>query len=168
MTAPDLTTATLTTPGGVGGIAVIVLRGGDAGAILRRIFRPHGRLTAALETDRLCLGVLVDGEEVLDEALLALTAGGAEINIHGGPRITQRTLRLLEREGAAIVEPDPDRPIGPDLWPLAAARLANPAIGRELLTWLPKAMTAGVVTHLTRQWSAGLSRLARDAMADPG
>ena len=168
MPSPGPTTAMLTTPGGVGGIAVIVVRGCDVGRVLGRIFRPHHRSLEALPDDRLCLGALVDGEEVLDEALVTLNAGCAEINIHGGPRITQRALLLLEREGVAVVEPDPARPIDPDLWPLAAPGLNNPGIGRELLEGLPKAMTAGVVMCLTRQWSAGLSRLAREATDDPG
>ncbi|NLF31349.1 MAG: GTP-binding protein [Planctomycetes bacterium] len=172
MTGPNATTAALTTPGGMGGIAVIVVQGPDAGAVVRRVFRPHRRPLESLEPDRLCLGSLVDGGEVLDEALVTFTPAPdgtrAEINIHGGPRIAQRALLLLEREGAAVVEPDPLGPIDPDHWPLAAGGLNNPAIGRELLQRLPRAMTAGVVTCLTRQWSAGLSRLARDAMEDPG
>ncbi len=169
MNPADRTTATLTTPPGMGGIAVIVLRGDRTAAVLEQVFRPHRRSLKTLPPDRLCLGALVDGDEILDEALVTLTDGGrcAEINLHGGPRITQRALDLLERAGAAVLEPDPARPIHADPWPLAAPGLNNPAIGRELLAWLPKALTAGVVTALTHQWSAGLSRLARDAIDDP-
>ncbi|HVP13287.1 MAG TPA: GTPase, partial [Phycisphaerae bacterium] len=51
---------------------------------------------------------LVDGEEILDDAVAVRTARGggvtAEICTHGGVRIAQRMLALVARHGATIVE----------------------------------------------------------------
>jgi len=166
--SPAQNVAALLTGGGIGGIAVIGLRGPDAPRILNEIFSPR-RAAGPVEpsADRLVLGEILEGGERLDEAIVNLRpdAGAtyiAEINVHGGSRVCQRVLQLVGRMGAEVV--DPGR-FDAASWPMAAEGLGNPAIGREMLAHLPAAPTGAVVTLLTRQWSAGLSRLAHDAIA---
>ncbi len=88
--APRVAARLVTAPAR-GGIAVIVLSGPGVGEILRDVFRPRGRPPAE---GRLALGWLVDGEDLLDEAVVSLLNGGecAEINIHGGSHLARRVL----------------------------------------------------------------------------
>ncbi len=165
----DQTTAICQTPGGAGGIAVILLAGPDTRRIVEAVFTPRGHADSA--PDRLTLGEIRDDSRRLDEAIVTVTdsldgdgQATAEINIHGGPRVTQRVLQLLENTGA-IVSPDaPAAMAEPDLWPRSAPGRNNPAIGDELLTTLPSARTAKTVSILTHQWSAGVSELAERAL----
>ena len=100
------TTAAMDTPPGRGGIAVIVLRGPQAPRIAARTFRPLGSHAAGGE-GVLQLGHVVDGEGVVDEAIVTWRdPREAEIAIHGGPAVTARVLDLLERlsgNGAALL-----------------------------------------------------------------
>ena len=160
------TTATLQTPPGRGGIAVIVLAGPQAEEILARIFRPY-RSHRAARSGALQLGHLVDDRAVIDEAVLCRTDRGAEINIHGGPVVAQAALQLLAKHGVGI------QPAGSDeaaQSPLARPhpKWNNPAIAREMLAALALARSALVVSAVTQQWSAGLSALARSRRATAG
>lgn len=148
------TTATLLTPPGRGGIAVISLSGPLADAILPAVFRPRQSHAESSPT-ALRLGHLVDGEQVIDEAVICKHALGWEINIHGGPAVTKAVLELLVRHGATASNA-----------PAASLHAAhprwnNPSIGRELLSALPHAKSELVLAALCCQWSDGISRLAR-------
>lgn len=167
------TVAMLQTPGGAGGIAVVLLAGPDAGRILQAVFRPETGGPAGEDRPyQLKLGELRDGRERLDEAIVTVRplagrpgAIAAEINIHGGPRVTQRVLALLADAGATIAPDDPELAGRCDVWPLSAEGMENPAIGREMLAAMPRARTRTVLAMLSRQWDAGLSRLAHQALA---
>ncbi len=164
------TTAILQTAGGAGGIAVVLLAGPRVGEILEAVWRANRPSRDLAEPGRLQLGQVRDAQGRLDEALLTVRPGRrgeqvAEINIHGGPRVTQRLLKRLEQLGAVIGADDPAVTAGLDCWPLAAEGIDNPAIGAELLAALPAAKTSQAVSMLTEQWSAGLSALAARAAA---
>jgi len=163
MTRPT-TTAAMQTPPGRGGIAVIALTGPEAQRVLEQAFRPWstgaGR-DAAASGDRLLLGRLVDGEGVIDEAIVAWRGGQAEINIHGGPAAARAALALLARLGAAVV---PAPAAAPGSFPAAHPKWGNPAIGAELLEAMPLARSRRVMAALTQQWSGGISRIARRAV----
>ncbi len=156
MNAPATTAALLTAPAR-GGIAVIGLTGPAAGEVLAKVFRARG---AAPGEGRLSLGAIVDGDEVLDEATVSLTAGGAaEINIHGGPHVARKVLTLLADRGATVrADSGPD----PTLAPSGAAGLDNPAIAEEMLSALRLASTPLAVSAVTAQWFGGLSALAAE------
>lgn len=162
------TRAILHTPPGAGGIGVVLLTGPATREILATLFRPRpagrGDSTTGGGGDRLILGELHDHGLRLDEAIVSVRAGGewAEINIHGGPRVTQRLLKRLAEAGAKMAS----APSG-DAWPMAAEGLGNPAIGRELVEAMQAARTRSAVARLTWQWSAGVSELARLALANP-
>lgn len=158
----EYSTAALQTPPGKGGIAVISLVGPDVASALRDLFQPRNPKNELSEDDgRLHLGSLIDGEEILDEAVVALTPRGAEINIHGGPVTARRVLRKLTALGfrAAAAEEAPFAPAHP--------RWNNPAVGRELQSALPHAPCLLSASVLTNQWSGGISQLAREFLTAP-
>ncbi len=104
------TRAACLTPPGAGGIAVVQVVGRDAADILR----PHLAADRPLDLEslipnRLRLCRVVDGEETIDDAVLAtrrdhLDRWVIDLNLHGGPRVVQRVLLLLKRAGAEIVD----------------------------------------------------------------
>lgn len=96
------------TPPTVGGIAVIQIVTRD-GRWLRPLFkatRPIAFDSASSGELRLCR--LMDGEQVIDDAVVAVGRNPAgrwvvDVSLHGGPRIVQRALLLLKAAGACIV-----------------------------------------------------------------
>jgi tRNA modification GTPase len=158
------TLACLQTPPGRGGIAVIGLTGPDALAMANDLFVPIGSANPprATESDfnRLHLGHLRADGQTLDEAILAVSPRGVELNLHGGPVVVRRVLGALADRGAILAE----APSGPIFCP-AHPSFANPAIGEELQTILPQAVGLTAARLVCAQWSAGLSALARDALS---
>jgi tRNA modification GTPase len=142
------TYAAILTPPHPAGIAVVALTGHGTRALLADLFRPARPVALdAWPDDRLHYGRLVDGEDVLDDAIVSLvrdTEHGdrAELNIHGGPRIVQRLLLALQRRGAEIVAGDA---IGADAW------AARTAIERAVYACLPRAQTRRAAAWLLRQ-----------------
>lgn len=130
------------------GIAVISLVGPDAMRCLRAIFQPRSpRTFEDWPSDRLRIGRVIDGDEVIDDAVVAARieadgTGHVEINVHGGPRIVQRVLLALQRQGAAVVSAEE---MAGDAWPAADA------IEREVYEHLPRAQTRRVLRWLLGQ-----------------
>jgi tRNA modification GTPase len=161
MTA-DATTACLLTPPGRGGIAVLALAGAGYRRILDHLFRPRPgqvRHHATPEPGQILLGQLLAGPDVIDEALVTLTPQAAEINIHGSSVSVRRTLDRLAELGA-IVQSEPPESALPTVHP----HWRNPAIGADLLEQLPRTRGQRASALLALQWSAGLSRLARETL----
>jgi len=152
------TTATLRTPPGKGGIALISLVGAQAEEILSTVFRPL-RSHRDGGQDVLRLGHLVRGEQIIDETIVCRRGDALEINIHGGPAVAKAAMELLGGHGAEIA---PASPAAPQDFPIAHPKWNNPAIGGELLEALVPARSELVVAALATQWSAGVSRLAWD------
>jgi tRNA modification GTPase len=103
------TTAGLLTPLAPGGIAVIRLAGPATDDILRKILRRRRTDgTPPLHDRRPVFCRIADGPDIIDDALVVRTSRqgivSAELCTHGGVRIAQRTLLLLERLGAEIVD----------------------------------------------------------------
>jgi len=157
------TTVAMQTPPGLGGIAVLALRGPAVKAILAEAFRPKtsGGRSKTAGLGELQLGHIVDGTGVIDQAIVARGDDLAEINIHGGPAVAATVLRRLLDLGAVAVPADAD---AAECFQPAHPAMHNPAIGREMLQALPAAASARVASALTWQWSAGLSKLAADVL----
>ncbi len=153
-------TVTLQTPPGRGGIAVILLAGDGGGEILDGVFRPLPSHAAGGD-GVLQLGCIVDGQDVIDEAIVCRRGRGSEINIHGGPAAARRTMELLVSRGAVAC---PAAPAAADSFSLAHPRWNNPGIGAEMLRAIGDCRSEFVVAVLTQQWSAGLSELAAGAL----
>jgi tRNA modification GTPase len=147
--------ATLHTPPGRGGIAVIVLSGPDRHDALEACFRPRTRHDDA--PGGLQLGVFLDESgEMLDEIVVAHAADTIELNIHGGPVVARAALHRLQDVGVTIVSADPEA----DVFCPVHLTWNNPAIGRELLTALPGISSPRVAAAISQQWASGLSELA--------
>ncbi|MDY7010813.1 MAG: GTPase [Planctomycetota bacterium] len=164
------TSAALVTSPARGGIAVIVLTGPEAERIMREIFRPRlsagGRERGVLpQSGRLALGRIVNGDEVLDEAIVSRPSSGAiEINIHGGPHVARKVLTLLSERGASIVS---DCPVDPVLSETRRTGPVKPAIMKEFLSALPLVSTPLSASAISCQWSGGLSALADSPHPEP-
>ena len=105
------TIAAQATASGEGGVAIVRVSGEDCERILSRVFKAkNGK---PLENRRLTYGVIIDGEDVVDEAMAVMMRAPlsytredvAEIHCHGSQALVGRILRLLMREGARMAEP---------------------------------------------------------------
>ena len=105
------TIAAQATAAGEGGIAIVRVSGDACQTILARVFRPlNGR---PLENRMLTFGHVVDGEEIVDEAMAVLMRAPhsytredvAEIQCHGSDALVRRILYLLLRAGARMAGP---------------------------------------------------------------
>jgi tRNA modification GTPase len=102
--------ATLLTPAGVGAMAVIRVCGARVREILPKVFTPkQGRAISDYDTGRLQYGTFKDGEEVIDDGIVAIRSDAApgfvaDLTVHGGVRIVERLFSALVALGAAIVE----------------------------------------------------------------
>ncbi len=95
---------------GNSGIGIIRISGKDAFSVADRVFYPRkkGKLLSRQETYTIHYGNIVDGEEILDEAIVLLMRGPhsytaedtVEIDCHGGAYVTQRILDLIIQNGA--------------------------------------------------------------------
>lgn len=106
------TIAAISTPPGEGAVAVIRISGPEAHAICGRIFRgrkPVGAMTART----LSFGVFHDGDERIDEGLLAVFPAPrsytgeamAELHCHGGVLVAARVLEAVLSAGARPADP---------------------------------------------------------------
>lgn len=103
----SIMTASLLTPPGFGGIAVIGIVGSESGSLLAGIFTPVSKVAFAdMLSGRFYLGQIRDGEEIIDQVMLLVDSGGnsAEIHCHGGPRIIQRLMILLKSLGVSVID----------------------------------------------------------------
>ena len=154
--------AALITPSAPAALAVIQLVGPDAQSVIKRIFRP--RSPSAGSDDQLLSGQLIfgclidhtsatDDEEIIDQVVIACNSGtqAIDINCHGGPRIVQRLLMLLQKHDVEIVS-----------W----NELADAAsIAGEVVLTLPRALTRMAVLALTAQHPTGLHTWADKTLA---
>lgn len=158
MDSPTQTVAALLTPLAPGAIAVIGLAGHGVDEILNGILR--GRASdrppdLADRTPTLCR--LADGGALLDDVVVVRMGRAnvktAELNIHGGVRLAQRTLLLLESRGATLVDAD-----------VFAARFSSEdPIERDV----DRALVATTSRRLTR-WLLNQRRVLPGFLRQPG
>ncbi len=141
--------AALLTPPGTAGIATIGLQGARRSAVLETLFRPaSGKRRGDLQ-----FGVIFEQDETIDEVIVSEdnAAETAEIHCHGGVRIVQRILMLLERAGVSLTD-----------W----RNLHLPAsIEGEIAHCLPQMKTRFGVLALTAQAPGGLRAWTSTALA---
>ncbi|UCE59398.1 MAG: 50S ribosome-binding GTPase [Phycisphaerales bacterium] len=134
------------TPPGTGAIALIRVKGPDALSLVSEAFRPgKGSDLSRADGSRLRYGRFVDGGEVIDDVVVSLAAAdGAEIDIasHGGVRVIERVLLVLERRGVHIVNPTLPYP---SVWP------TENLIAREAIAAMSRAKTVRAVRFLAWQ-----------------
>jgi tRNA modification GTPase len=146
MTASDQTICRLLTPSSGGAIAMIRLCGPRAQSVVSRCVRTrNGQPWASTGENRLHIGQLVDGDEVIDDVIVAYEiVDGCEcvdVSTHGGARIIERSLALFERLNAKVAE---DADCGMLVWPakcelereaIAALRHAKTGRAARFLAW---------------------------------
>jgi len=143
----DAPLAACLTPPAMGGVAVIQVVGSDAPRVVGKCLRSRRPLDlATMDPGEIRLCRWVNGDEVIDDALVTVRQdrGGpfiVEISLHGGPRIVQRALLMLQQAGARVVEPE-------EL--LDEACTAANAMEREILPLLLKAKTRAVAVWLAK------------------
>ncbi len=158
------TFAALATPPGEGGIHVVLLAGERAGPVLEAAFR-SARNANHPDPPSLSYGHVLDGDEILDEVLVARREDGTfEINTHGGPAAAEAVLRRLEDLGARRLAP-----------PRFRARFPGPHRSpgtRRASHLLARASTPLAVSVLAEQAAGALDRaleeLARRLAGPPG
>lgn len=105
------TICAISTPPGLGAIAVIRLSGPEAVQICNRVFK--GTDLEKAKTHTAHFGRIVDGDHIVDEVVVTLFKGPksytgddiVEISCHGSPYIQQRVLELLHKQGARYANP---------------------------------------------------------------
>jgi tRNA modification GTPase len=109
------TICAISTPPGIGGIAVIRVSGGESISIMEKIYNSplEGKLLADQKPNTLHFGVIKSGDELIDEVVVALFKAPhsftgediVEISCHGSLYIQQQILQLLIINGARMARP---------------------------------------------------------------
>jgi len=166
MNPNDTVLAACLTPPAPGGIAVVQVTGCDSAVAVAPILRTQRPIDLdRMDAGTLRLARLVDGEQALDDVIVAVRRDAGDhlsihLSTHGGPRIVQRLLLLLKRNGVRIVEPT-------DLLK-AYPQTSNP-LQEELVETLWKAKTRAVASWLTRsvdRLEADVATVLADLQAD--
>jgi tRNA modification GTPase len=131
------------------GIATIQLRGENGPSILQKIFRFQNQTQHDLH-----FGEIFDDDEMIDQVVVAIDPNdrSLEIHCHGGPRVVQRLLLLLEKHHVTITS-----------W----QTLDPPTnIAEEIQTALPLAKTRLGVLTLAAQSPGGLTSWTEQALGE--
>jgi tRNA modification GTPase len=108
------TIAAIATAPGIGAIGIVRVSGPASPALADAIFRPYsGARPSSLPAGRVTFGRIVDGERMLDEALLLTFRAPhsytgqdlVELQTHGGPAVLREVLELCLRNGARLAQP---------------------------------------------------------------
>jgi tRNA modification GTPase len=109
------TICAISTPPGLGAIAVIRLSGPDAVGICKKIFHPRekGLDLAKVASHTVHFGTIGDADGILDEVLLTVFRAPhsytgedvTEISCHGSPYIQQKIIELLLSQGLRLANP---------------------------------------------------------------
>ena len=109
------TIAAISTPRGVGGIAVIRISGENALSIADKIFRPVSTKInpSEMEGYTCAYGEIADNNQVYDDGVLTVFKAPksytgedvVEISCHGGIFVTEEILNLILNNGAVLAEP---------------------------------------------------------------
>lgn len=109
----DNTICAISTPQGVGGIAVIRMSGEEAFDICDKVFvSASGKKVAGQKGYSVLFGKIADGEKTIDEVLVSIFRAphsftgenSVEISCHGSMYIQQEILRLLISNGASLAK----------------------------------------------------------------
>lgn len=109
------TICAISTPSGIGGIAIIRLSGKEAIAIAEKIFESPGgvKKLSIQRANTLHFGVIKSGNKLIDEVVVSLFKSPhsftgediVEISCHGSVYIQQLILQLLISNGARLAQP---------------------------------------------------------------
>ena len=110
----DQSIVAIATPNGAGAIGVIRISGADAFDILHKLFTPVNKnfTKEKIKGYELKFGLIRDGDEIVDEVLVAYFKGPksftgenvVEISCHGSSYILKRVLNLCLKHGARMAQ----------------------------------------------------------------
>jgi len=149
--------AALMTPPGQGAIAVIRIVGSECLSLLKKIFLPQSpNLNSGIPPARLILGSICDDQseqQKIDQVIVTYNDQhqSVDINCHGGARIVQRILMLLEKHQVQIVS-------WQDL-------TRSSCLAGEIENVLPEILTRTGVLALAGQFPSGLFAWAQKSIA---
>lgn len=111
LTGWDDTIIALATPQGIGAIGVIRVSGKETFPVINALFPSKDLLKQ--DTHTLHVGLLKDGDTVLDEVVLSLYKGPRsytgedviEISCHGSPFIQENIMRTIAKHGVRMAKP---------------------------------------------------------------
>ena len=137
----------LMTPPGAGAIGVIRVIGPDAPSLVSDVFRPNrGQPLTQSRAGLIRFGRCIDAGEVIDDVLACVVSREptptVEMSCHGGVRVVERILQILENRGATFQEGFSD---GSAAWP------TENAIEREIIEALIRAKTERAARFFARQ-----------------
>jgi tRNA modification GTPase len=155
------TVCAVLTPRGEGGISIMQVRGPDAFGVVDGIFqgkRPSS--LASAEVGRLYLGRLVDGDETLDEVMVARRSAPeplVEIQCHAGHQSVRRIADCLAKFGIREID---------DTAYLARQTASGELdlIQQEALTAILHARSGLALSLLLSQYHGSLTRFVRDTI----
>ncbi len=110
----DNTIAAISTPIGVGGIAIVRMSGKNAIDILEKVFKPKGnKKVSEIQSHTVTYGHIYNGEKLIDEVLAIVMLAPktytrenvVEINCHGGVKVVKSVLDTLIKNGADMAMP---------------------------------------------------------------
>jgi tRNA modification GTPase len=139
----------LLTPPGLSAVATIAVEGAGSDRVLAAIF--HSRRSPSDE-NRLLYGKIVDKSEIIDHVIVARCDVTERflIHCHGGPRILQRIMQVLQNSGAKA-----------DAW----KTLNTPqTIQEEVLQSLPHVKTRLGALAFSAQCPGGLTNWAKNTL----
>ena len=143
------------TPRGEGGLSVMHLRGPNALEVIGQLFRGPGNYTCTISKPcKLSLGGLMDGEDTLDEVMVARVPASepvVEIQCHAGLGSVRRISECLSRLGVREVPES-------DYVARQGAVGELDAIQREAAADIPTARSPLALTLLLSQYQGALSR----------
>lgn len=153
--------AAVMTGKGTGAISTIQVFGDTAEAVIKRIFKPAGEISATFQTGKILLGTILDGPEAIDEVVIGCEGPDTfAIHCHGNPLINEMIMQLLQQQGVALLNEEQLL-----MKILAAQKHAN-TIALEARLTQPKAKTLEGTKIIANQIEAGLNRKAAEWLKD--
>jgi tRNA modification GTPase len=106
----EKTICAISTPPGLGGIAVIRLSGASTHSILNKVFSKD---LSSVDTHTVHFGLIKDGDHIIDEVVATVFKGPnsftgedvVEISCHGSVYIQNKIIEVLLANGASLAEP---------------------------------------------------------------
>jgi tRNA modification GTPase len=151
--ARQMTSASIITPPGEGGIGIIAVLGPDAAEVVDGVFVGTRRNARSLPLGSIAHGAIVRDGQRIDEVIVArLTppSGGAEtpyyeVNCHGGIVAVRTVLRCLQEAGARAAPWQDWAVPPPGAAPLSASSIQARALAR--LPHVPSRLGAAMLLH---------------------
>lgn len=98
------TFAAVMTGKGTGAISTIQVLGDSAEEVIKKIFRPAGKMLAEFRTGKILLGRILDGHDTIDQVTLGCEGENIfAIHCHGNPLIVADIMQLLQRHSAKLL-----------------------------------------------------------------